>query len=138
MKSASLILEVDHSPLKMNGVEEGEGEVSLSGNRTLCLIAETLLAYVNSLLIIRLKTDQGKEFLMSNNLLISLPDELLRYIDECVRDSNRPESPSEYIHDLIRRDMEERMLAQQVMEGLDDFKNGCFSSESILDILNEE
>ena len=42
--------------------------------------------------------------------------------------------PSEYIRDLIRQDMQDRAVAVNVLEGLDDLKQGRFSSKSILDL----
>jgi len=49
------------------------------------------------------------------------------------------ETPSEYIRDLIRHDMlEEGDIVESILAGLDDAKNGRFSSKSIMDVLNED
>jgi len=70
---------------------------------------------------------------MSCSLNIQLTNELRRYIDERASDDDVYATPSEFIRDLIRRDMEERGIVRHVMEGLDDFKNSRFSAKSILD-----
>lgn len=70
---------------------------------------------------------------MSSSLNVQLTEELRRYVDERASDSDLYATPSEYIRDLIRRDMEEQGVISHVMEGLNDFKNGRFSSKSILD-----
>jgi len=40
-------------------------------------------------------------------------------------------TPSQYIRDLIRQDMQDRAIALNVLEGLDDLKHSRFSSKSI-------
>jgi antitoxin ParD1/3/4 len=75
---------------------------------------------------------------MSNSLNLSLTDELRRYVDERSGDSGVYATPSEYIRDLIRRDMQECSIALHVLDGLEDVKKGRFSPDSILDIMNEE
>ena len=47
-------------------------------------------------------------------------------------------TPSQYIRDLIRQDMQDRAIALNVLQGLDDLKHGRFSSESILDFKDED
>ncbi len=74
---------------------------------------------------------------MSSSLNVSLTDELRKYIDERASDTDLYATPSEYIRDLIRQDMETRHVVTHVMRGLDDFKNGHFSEKSILDIGDE-
>ena len=71
---------------------------------------------------------------MSSSLNLSLTDELRRYVDLRANDNDLYATPSEYIRDLIRHDMQEHAVLQDVLQGLDDFKNGRFSDKSILDI----
>ena len=71
---------------------------------------------------------------MSSSLNLSLTDELRRYVDLRASDNDLYATPSEYIRDLIRHDMQEHAVLQDVLQGLDDFKNGRFSDKSILDI----
>jgi antitoxin ParD1/3/4 len=75
---------------------------------------------------------------MSSSLNLSLTDELRRYVDERAGDADLYATPSEYIRDLIRRDMQNRQTVNHVMHGLDDLKNNRFSSKSILDIGSED
>lgn len=75
---------------------------------------------------------------MSSSLNIQLTTELRRYVDERASDHDLYATPSEYIRDLIRRDMEDQAVLRHVISGLNDFKQGRFSSRSILDIGNEE
>ena len=71
---------------------------------------------------------------MSSSLNLSLTDELRRYVDMRVNDNDLYATPSGYIRDLIRHDMEKYLVLQNVLEGLEDFKQGRFSEKSILDI----
>ena len=75
---------------------------------------------------------------MSSSLNVSLTDELRKFIDERASDTGLYATPSEYIRDLIRQDMEMRHVVTHVMRGLNDLKNGQFSEKSILDIGNEQ
>jgi antitoxin ParD1/3/4 len=43
-------------------------------------------------------------------------------------------TPSEYIRDLIRRDMQDRAVALNILEGMADLRHGRFSDKSILDL----
>jgi len=71
---------------------------------------------------------------MSSSLNVSLTDELRSYVNTRAGDGDVYATPREYIRDLIRKDMENCRIATQVMNGLDDVKNGLFSNKSILDI----
>jgi Arc/MetJ-type ribon-helix-helix transcriptional regulator len=59
---------------------------------------------------------------MSSSLNIQLTDELRRYVDQRASDNDVYSTPSEYIRDLIRRDMEiqnkarEMKIASMLME----------------------
>jgi len=75
---------------------------------------------------------------MSSSLNVSLTNELRRYVNTRASDADVYSTPSEYIRDLIRQDMENRQVVSHVMRGLDDVKQGRFSDKSILDIGMEE
>jgi antitoxin ParD1/3/4 len=75
---------------------------------------------------------------MSSSLNVQLTDELRRYVDERASDKDVYATPSEYIRDLIRQDMQDRAVALNVLEGLDDLKHGRFSDKSILDFRDED
>lgn len=75
---------------------------------------------------------------MSSSLNIQLTDELRRFVNMRASDGDVYSTPSEYVRDLIRRDMEEQGMVRHVIEGLDDIKNHRFSKRSILDFKNGE
>jgi len=64
---------------------------------------------------------------------VQLTDALRKYVDERATDGDVYSTPSEYIRDLIRRDMQDRAVALNVLEGLSDLGQGRFSDKSILD-----
>ncbi|MFN4944197.1 MAG: type II toxin-antitoxin system ParD family antitoxin [Holosporales bacterium] len=74
---------------------------------------------------------------MSSSLNVSLTDELRRFVDTRASDQDVYSTPSEYVRDLIRRDMEGTAILTKVRRGLDDIKNNRFAKESILDIIEE-
>jgi len=74
---------------------------------------------------------------MSSSLNVSLTDELRRFVDTRASDQDVYSTPSEYVRDLIRRDMEGTALLTKVRRGLDDIKNNRFAKESILNIIEE-
>ncbi len=74
---------------------------------------------------------------MASSLNLSLTDELREYVNSRSGDAGLYATPSEYIRDLIRRDMESQATVTHVMEGLDDIRDGRFSDRSILDIAKE-
>ncbi|MBL4759887.1 MAG: hypothetical protein JKY80_03415 [Mariprofundaceae bacterium] len=74
---------------------------------------------------------------MSSSLNVSLTNELRRYVNTRANDEDVYATPSEYIRDLIRQDMENRQVFSHVMNGLEDVKQGRFSDKSILDIAAE-
>jgi antitoxin ParD1/3/4 len=67
-----------------------------------------------------------------------LTDALRKYVDERASDNDIYATPSEYIRDLIRQDMQDRAVALNILEGLDDFKQGRFFSGSILDFKDDD
>jgi antitoxin ParD1/3/4 len=75
---------------------------------------------------------------LSSSLNVQLTDALRKYVDERASDKDVYATPSEYIRDLIRQDMQDRAVALDILEGLADLKHGRVSSKSILDIGDEE
>ena len=75
---------------------------------------------------------------MASTLNIQLTDALRKYVDERASDKDVYATPSEYIRDLIRQDMQDRAIALNVIEGLQDLKRGRFSTKSILDLADED
>ncbi len=75
---------------------------------------------------------------MSSSLNVQLTDELRRYIDMRASDNDVYATPSEYIRDLVRRDMEDWKIVSDIAQGLREIKDQEFVSESILDILQED
>ena len=69
---------------------------------------------------------------------MSLTDELRKFINFCTGDAGVYATPSEYLRDLIRRDMEAQGTVAQIMRGLDDIKHRRCSDHSILDIADKK
>jgi len=74
---------------------------------------------------------------MSSSLNVQLTDELRRYVDMRASDNDVYATPSEYIRDLVRRDMQDWAIVSSVAQGLKEVRKGEFAKESILDILRE-
>ena len=75
---------------------------------------------------------------MASTLNIQLTDELRRHLDMRVSDDDIFATPSEYICDLVRHDMEDWAIVSTVVQGLKEVSNGEFVKETILDILRED
>lgn len=75
---------------------------------------------------------------MPSSLNLSLTDELRAYVDSRTGDQGIYSTPSEYLRDLIRRDMERQGVVSHLLTGIDDIQHGRFVEESILDIGNED
>jgi len=75
---------------------------------------------------------------MSSSLNVSLTNELREFVNSRTGDNGLYATPSEYLRDLIRRDMQSQDTVSHVMEGLNDLKRGRFSDKSILDIGEED
>jgi len=75
---------------------------------------------------------------MASSLNLSLTDELREFINSRTGDAGVYSTPSEYLRDLIRRDMESQGVVTHVLDGLDDIKHNRFSDKSILDIADEK
>ena len=70
---------------------------------------------------------------MSSTLNVQLTDALRKYVDERASDKDVYATPSECIRDLILKDMQDRAVAVNILEGLADLRHGRFSNKSILD-----
>ena len=75
---------------------------------------------------------------MASSLNLSLTDELRAFINTRTGDTGLYATPSEYLRDLIRKDMESQATVHHIMEGLHDLEQGRFSDKSILDIVQED
>ena len=75
---------------------------------------------------------------MASSMNLSLTDELRDFVDSRTGDAGVYATPSEYLRDLIRHDMEAQTTVAHVMGGLDDLAHGRFSDKSILDIAEED
>ena len=75
---------------------------------------------------------------MASSLNVSLTDELREFVNSRTGDRGVYATPSEYLRDLIRRDMEAQGTVAHVMGGLEDIKHGRFSGKSIMDIADEK
>lgn len=75
---------------------------------------------------------------MASSLNLSLTDELRRFVDSRAGDEGLYSTPSEYVRDLIRRDMQDWKIAADIAQGIREVSEGRFANESILDILNED
>lgn len=82
--------------------------------------------------------DYNGEVAMASSLNVSLTDELRAFVNSRTGDRGVYATPSEYLRDLIRRDMEAQGLVAQVIGGLGDIKYGRFSDTSIMDIADEK
>lgn len=76
--------------------------------------------------------------IMASSLNLSLTNELRHFIDSRTGDDGVYATPSEYLRDLIRKDMETQSTVHHVIRGLEDMKEGRISELSILDIGAEE
>jgi antitoxin ParD1/3/4 len=72
---------------------------------------------------------------MPTSIHVSLPDAMHRFVLERTNGSGAHATPSEYIRDLIRRDIENHAGMSKLRQGMDDFKNGRFSEKSIDDYM---
>jgi antitoxin ParD1/3/4 len=75
---------------------------------------------------------------MASSLNLSLTNELREFINSRVGDTGLYATPSEYLRDLIRKDMGAQTTLSHIMDGLNDIKKGQFSDKSIMDIFEED
>lgn len=73
-----------------------------------------------------------------SSLNIKLTEELRSYVDSRASESDVYATPSEYIRDLIRHDMENQEIENRVLRGLDDLKNDRIVYHSVLDLKRPE
>jgi len=74
---------------------------------------------------------------MASSLNLSLTEELRSFVDSRIGDAGVYSTPSEYLRDLIRRDMASQGIVAHILSGVDDVAHGRIVNESILDIANE-
>lgn len=79
-----------------------------------------------------MENQHGKQF------KFILTDELRHFVDPRAGDDGIYATPSEYLRDLIRKDMETQSTVKHIIRGLDDMKEGRYSELSILDIEAED
>ena len=75
---------------------------------------------------------------MASSMNLSLTDELREFVNSRTGDAGVYATPSEYLRDLIRRDMESMATVAHVMSGLMDIEHNRLSDKSILDIVNDD
>lgn len=75
---------------------------------------------------------------MPSSMNLSLTDELRDFVNSRTGDGGLYATPSEYLRDLIRHDMESQATVAHLTSGLDDIAHGRFSDKSILDIASED
>lgn len=75
---------------------------------------------------------------MGASLHVSLPDEMRRYVDGIANGTSLYATPSEYVRDLIRKDMEKMEVYQALLQGLDEAERGEFVPDGFMDDLLEE
>ena len=75
---------------------------------------------------------------MASSMNLSLTDELRDFVNSRTGDNGVYATPSEYLRDLIRHDMEAQAVVVHVTAGLEDLAKGLLSDKSILDIAEED
>ncbi|MGB0697277.1 MAG: ribbon-helix-helix domain-containing protein [Rhodospirillaceae bacterium] len=75
---------------------------------------------------------------MAKAMNVSLTEPLRAFVNSRTGDQSLFATPSEYIRDLIRRDMEQAEIVEHVVQGLNDLQNGRLSEKSILDLADED
>lgn len=75
---------------------------------------------------------------MGASLHVSLPDEMRQFVDRISNGSSRYATPSEYVRDLIRKDMEKMEVYQQLLQGLDQAERGEFVPDDFMQKLVED
>jgi antitoxin ParD1/3/4 len=98
----------------------------------------TIDIYCQDVLIAGIGGCQREYSILSSSLNVQLTDALRKYVDERASDKDVYATPSEYIRDLIRQDMQDRAVALNILEGLADLRQGRFSAKSILDFKDSD
>lgn len=75
---------------------------------------------------------------MSASLHVSLPDEMRRFVDLRTNGTELYSTPSEYVRDLIRDDMEKMLVYQSLLQGAGEADRGEFLPDSFMDDLIKE
>ena len=75
---------------------------------------------------------------MPASLHVSLPEDLRRFVDSRAGDSALYATPSEYVRDLIRRDMQRLSVEQSMLRGLDQAERDEFVADNFLDRLIDD
>ncbi|MDC7682491.1 hypothetical protein PQU92_04340 [Asticcacaulis sp. BYS171W] len=71
---------------------------------------------------------------MAASLHVSLPETMRAFVDKRASFA----TPSEYIRDLIRKDMERVEVYQSILRGVDEAERGDFAPEDFLEKLKAE
>ena len=75
---------------------------------------------------------------MGASLHVSLPDEMRRYVDRIAGGTELYATPSEYVRDLIRKDMDRLGVQLSLLRGSDEADRGEFLPDDFLDKLAED
>ena len=75
---------------------------------------------------------------MGASLHVSLPEDMRRYVDRIAGGTAKYATPSEYVRDLIRKDMEKVEVYHRLLKGLDEAERGEFVPQEQIDALLEE
>ncbi len=75
---------------------------------------------------------------MGASLHVSLPDAMRRYVDSIADGTSLYATPSEYVRELIRKDMERMEVYQTLLQGLDQAERGEFVPDTFMDELLED
>ena len=76
--------------------------------------------------------------IMASSMNLSLTEELRDFIKSRTGEQSVYATPSEYLRDLIRKDMESQATLKHIIAGLKDVQDGNFSEMSIMDIVEED
>ncbi len=75
---------------------------------------------------------------MGASLHVSLPDEMRRFVDARANGTATYATPSEYVCDLIRRDMERLDVELRLLRGSDEANRGEFVADDFMDKLIDD
>ncbi len=72
---------------------------------------------------------------MGASLHVSLPDDMRRFVDRVANGASTYATPSEYVRDLIRKDMEREYVYDALRTGLEQAERGEFVPHEEVDAL---
>ncbi len=75
---------------------------------------------------------------MGASLHVSLPDDMRRFVDRVANGTSTYATPSEYVRDLIRKDMEKMYVYDALRTGLEQADRGEFVPDDFMDNLLED